>query len=278
MKKLMYLSALVLLPVLFLTSCTSDDDGDIIIPQEVSITYNLGSVADPNISGTAKFIKNADDSITVQIQLNGTPNGGMHPAHIHYNTAAEGGSIAVDLGMVDGTTGFGTATFTTLTNSMPISYEGLLEFDGYINVHLSSTELETIVAQADIGQNVLTGNTLTYNLSEVNSSGISGTAVFAQRMNNETLVIVTLSGTSAGTDHLNHIHDGSVDSPGDIAITLEEVDGETGIGKTSVDDTDDNSPITYTLLQDYDGYINIHASEVDLTVVAQGNIGRNALN
>jgi hypothetical protein len=32
----------------------------------------------------------------------------------------------------------------------------LLNFDGYINVHLSATNLASLVAQGDIGQNELT--------------------------------------------------------------------------------------------------------------------------
>ena len=33
------------------------------------------------------------------------------------------------------------------------TYEDILAVDGYVNVHLSADELETIVAQGDIGSN-----------------------------------------------------------------------------------------------------------------------------
>jgi hypothetical protein len=56
---------------------------------------------------------------------------------------------------VDGTTGK-TTTFKTLDNGSAITYQALLDFDGYINVHLSADKLATLVAQGDIGQNDLT--------------------------------------------------------------------------------------------------------------------------
>jgi len=272
-----FIVALLVLPIFFLTNC-SDDDNTIPVPQEVSKTYQLMSVADPAISGTAKFIKNDDDSITVELQLTGTPAGGEHPAHIHSNTAAEGGGIAVTLGAVNGDTGFSTVTFNQLDDATDITYEELLNFNGYINVHLSSTELATLVSQGDIGQNELTGASVIYTLDELNVSGVSGTATFSERASGKTLVSIRINGTAAGTNHINHIHDGDVDTPGAVAVTLTNVDGGSGIALTSVNNKDDATAISYLELTQYNGYINIHASETDLIVVAQGNIGQNAQN
>jgi hypothetical protein len=63
--------------------------------------------------------------------------GSSHPAHIHLNTAAEGGDIALTLKPVDGTTRKSTTTFKTLDNGTAITYQQLLNFDD-INVHLSN--------------------------------------------------------------------------------------------------------------------------------------------
>jgi hypothetical protein len=49
--------------------------------------------------------------------------------------------------------------------------------DGYINVHLSATNLATLVA--DIGQNELTGTSKVYALGSVAVPNISGTATFS---------------------------------------------------------------------------------------------------
>ena len=40
-----------------------------------------------------------------------------------------------------------------LDNGTAITYDEILTFDGYINVHLSATQLSTIVAQGNIGSN-----------------------------------------------------------------------------------------------------------------------------
>jgi hypothetical protein len=134
-----------------LESCSDDDDALGFIGQ--TKTFELSSVADPTIFGTATFIQNVDNSTTVELQLAGTPAGGSHPAHIHFNTAVEGGGIAVTPGTVNGDTGFSTATFSELNDNTSVSFADMLLFDGYINVHLSSMDLGTIVAQGDININ-----------------------------------------------------------------------------------------------------------------------------
>jgi hypothetical protein len=134
-----------------LASCSDDDDALGFIGQ--TKTFELSSVADPTIFGTATFIQNVDNSTTVELQLAGTPAGGSHPAHIHFNTAVEGGGIAVTPGTVNGDTGFSTATFSELNDNTSVSFADMLLFDGYINVHLSSMDLGTIVAQGDININ-----------------------------------------------------------------------------------------------------------------------------
>ena len=109
MKKLRTLSlaTLSVLGFVLLSSCGGDDDmnPDMPMPTGQSKTYALAAVANPSISGLVSFVENDDNSTTVTISLNNTPAGGQHPAHIHMNTAAEGGDIAITLGTVDGGTG-----------------------------------------------------------------------------------------------------------------------------------------------------------------------------
>ncbi|MFC5195719.1 CHRD domain-containing protein [Bizionia hallyeonensis] len=278
MKKL-FMSMVLILPMLIMTNCSSDDDAGVFIPPaETSTTYQLGSVADPSISGTAKFIKNTDNSTTVELQLTGTPAGGMHPAHIHFNTAAESGDIAITLGTVDGDTGFSTVTFSSLENGTAVTYDELLDFDGYINVHLSATELGTLVAQGDIGQNELTGEAKTYDLGEVDVNGISGMATFLERVNGEALAIIQLDNTPSGGMHPGHIHMNTAAEGGDIIFTFNTVNGDTGMSMTNVANLDDNTSFGYEDILNVDGYINIHESASNLgTLVAQGDIGQNEL-
>ena len=271
--------------VAFLTTVScSDDDSDNNESQNPQPTgnsriYNLGPIADPTISGTITFTEFDDNSIRAVIDLQNTPSGGVHPAHIHFNTAIESGGIAISLTPVDGNNGMSTTTFSSLDDGTSISYNQLLNFNGYVNVHLSATELPTIVAQGDIGQNELTGNIQSYSLDTADVPGISGEAEFAERVNGSTLVTITLNGTPAGGSHPAHIHQNDAATGGDIIVGLSPVDGDTGISKTQVTQLVGGAPVSYSDFADIDAYINVHLSDADLaTIVAQGNIGSNVGN
>ena len=254
-----------------------DDNGGI-IPTGRSLTYDLGAQAVDNISGTAKFIENTDNSVTIELDLQNTPAGGMHPAHIHFNTAAEGGDIALTLGTVDGDTGKSSITTSTLNDNSPITYDQFLTYDGYINVHLSSDDLGTLVAQGDIGQNDLTGESKVYTLNEKAVEGIDGTATFFERNNGEALAVLEINNTPENGVHPAHIHMNTAVEGGAIAFTFVSVDGNTGQSFTNVSELDDDTTFGYEQVLDYDGYINVHLSADDLaTIVAQGDIGQNEL-
>ncbi|MBL7473872.1 CHRD domain-containing protein [Robertkochia sediminum] len=277
-----YLRISTLFFTLLFLSCSSDDDGgsgnpgdgD---PTEVnSTTYNLNEVAASGVSGTARFVELSDGSVTIELDLNGTPADGQHPAHIHFNTAAEGGGIAVTLGTVDGSTGESTINVTTFDDGSALSYADLIDYNGYINVHLSSEELSTIVAQGDIGQNVLTGESVSYTLAEVEGSGVSGEVTFEERVNGTALATIMLSGTPEGGMHPAHIHANDVIEGGGILVSFNMVDGDSGMSKTQISQFDDGSPLGYQDIQGLDAHVNVHLSAEQLAVVvAQGNIGVN---
>jgi hypothetical protein len=242
-------------------------------------TYSLASVSDPGISGTATLAELEDGSTLLTLELSGTTSGNMHPAHIHMNTAAEGGDIAVSLNAVDGRSGMSETIIETIDDGTSISYEQLLDYDGYINVHLSSDDLATLVAQGDIGQNELTGESTRYSLMEKDVEGAMGTVTFEERMNGNTLATIMLQGTPEGIMHPAHIHDNSAEEGGPIAVTFSPVDGDSGMSITNISSKDgaDGSSLSYQDIISYDGYVNVHFSADDLaTLVAQGDIGSNA--
>ncbi|WKN45742.1 CHRD domain-containing protein [Tunicatimonas pelagia] len=242
-----------------------------------TITYVLDSVAMPDIKGEAIFSQRNNGTTLVELTLQNTIEGGTHPAHIHANTAAEGGGIVIDLNDVDGTTGMSRTQVAAFDDGTPVTYEGLLDYDGYINVHISDDDLPTIVAQGDIGANALTGNSVTYNLGEVAGSGVSGTATFAERKDGSSRVTLVLSGTPTDGNHPARIHFNSVEEKGNVAIELSNVSGASGISQTSVMAQNNNVTISYDELIQFDGHINVHPSPDDLTtIVAQGDIGANA--
>lgn len=261
-----------------LSSCNNNDDIYTPVPTGKSITYVLGEKAVAGISGTATFVENTDASVTILLDISGTPAGGIHPAHIHVNTAAESGGIALTLLPVNGSTGKSETTFTKLDDGTSITYDQLLVFDGYINVHLSSDALGTIVSQGDIGQNAFTGNVKVYNLGEKAVVGISGNVTFLERNNGEALARIMLNGTPAGGSHPAHIHSNTAAEGGGITFTFNPVNGDTGMSETNVAALDNGSALTYSDILNLDAYVNVHLSSTSLaTIVAQGDIGQNAL-
>ncbi len=271
------LAFLMIIPLFFI-SCSDDDGYTDPEPTELnSKIYTLGTVGDFGVSGTAKFIENSDATLSIELDLQNTPAGGVHPAHIHFNTAVESGDIALTLEDVNGDTGESATTFTTLNDGTAITYQELIDFNGYINVHLSATELSTLVAQGDIGQNELTGETISYDLNERDVAGINGTVEFAKRVNQTTLVSINLTGTPAGGSHPAHIHENDIATTGNIIVGLNPVSGDSGISKTQVSTLVGGAEVTYTELLTINAYVNVHLSDADLdTIVAQGNIGSNA--
>ncbi len=241
-----------------------------------SETYTLNAKAFPNISGMAVFAKRKSGKTLVTLKLENTEMDASHPAHIHINTAAEGGGIAIDLKAVDGESGMSWTSINKMNDDTEISYDELIVFNGYINVHNSSGDLGTLVAQGDIGQNGLTGTMKQYTMNEQNASGVSGTVTFYERNNGFTLITLALMGTIDGGDHPSHIHSGSVASPGGVVISLTNVNGKTGMSMTSVSKMNDDTEVTYSDLIGFNGYAQVHNSGADLaTILTNGDIGSN---
>jgi hypothetical protein len=238
--------------------------------------YELMAKTGENVSGTATFTKRRNNETLVSIVLSNTLEGFSHPAHIHSNTAAEGGGIAIDLTSVDGDNGISMTNISSLNDETQITFDELVEFDGYINIHLSGDQLGTIVAQGDVGQNALTGNSVSYDLSAVGGSGLSGTVSLFERKNETTLVEISLTGTTDTDSHPAHIHENDVSTGGGILISLTTVNGTTGKSLTQVETMDDDTPVTYDEITSINGHINVHKSPDDLSVVANGNVGENA--
>jgi hypothetical protein len=260
------------------TNCASDDHITRIESSLIYEVYPLTAISDPSVTGYARILKNENQSVTIELDLSGLITDQMHPAHIHFNTAAEGGNVALTLGTVNSNTGKSSVTITELDDGTPITYEELLEFDGYINVHLSSSNLDILVAQADIGQNALTGVSKTYGLGELDLMGTSGSVSFSERVNGEALATIQIINPVNGTMHPAHIHNNTALEGGGIALTFNQVDGDTGISYTNINQLDDATPFLYENIEGYDGYINVHLSPTELgTIIAQGDIGENEL-
>ena len=239
-------------------------------PDPLKSTYILKTKDVLGVTGTVTIAEQSSGSSSsiVTIVLTGAPMG-THPAHIHGNSVIETGPVVYPLNAVDAT---GKST-TTLS----VSYSTLVNFDGYVNVHQDALTLGTIIAQGDIGGNLLTGNNRTYTLLQDSTSGISGSALFEKRLNGTTLVTIDLSSGGSLPPGLypSQVNLGSVSTIGTPVRTktLNPVDGATRIGKTNLRKLNDGSVITYDNWLVYDGFITVYDVADTTNVIAKGNIG-----
>jgi hypothetical protein len=241
-------------------------------PAAAKTTYQLMVKDQLGVSGTVTFTQLSSTVTIVDIALTGGDST-SHPAHIHLNSAVEGGAIAVSLNPVVG--GKSSTMVSALDNTTAISYNQLLAFDGYVNVHESITNLGTIIAQGDIGGNALTSSTKSYALDTVGAFGVFGTALFSKRVNGNTLVSISLTGAIAGGTYPAAIHLGSVATVGGgpVVKTLTAIDGTTGKSFSNIRTLDNGTVITYDNLLVYDGYLAVTQSAITPVTICQGNIG-----
>lgn len=269
--------AIILATTFIATSCSDDEIADPINPVGDSIEFEMEAVGDAEISGTATFFRNEENTTTIKVELTGTSPEGKYPVHIHVNSVIETGEIAITLNPVDGETGTSTTTISSLDDGTPITYTDLLLFNGNIDVHLSATEPGIVVLQTDIGQNELTGESKIYELSGV-VPGITGTATFEKRKSGETLATLMIAPTDTANIYRAHIHLNTVVETGDIVFTFNPINGASGKSMTNISTLDDGTELTFQELMKFDGYIDIHLSAEGLaTIIAQSDIGQNEL-
>ncbi len=237
-------------------------------PDPLTTTYTLKAKDVLGVTGTVTIAEASSGSAAsvVTISITGA-SATVHPAHIHGNSAVEGGGIVYTLNDVDAS-GKSTTTFNN------VSYSTLVNFDGYVNVH----EGGLIVAQADIGSNALTGTNKTYTINPDSSTGVSGTALFEKRKGGKTLVTISLTGLIAGNIYPAYINLGSVTTVGALVTTktLNSVVGSSGttsLSVTNIRTLNDGTSISYDQWMVYTGFISIQDAIDTTNVIAKGNIG-----
>lgn len=141
------LSSVLVLAFLFL-GCNKDDVEKAVILQ--SVEYSIYDISNSNISGTATFTQEDNGSTHVLIELEGAYTS-ENPAYIRFNSAAEGGAVAITLKTCE--CAISNTTITRFDNGSPITYEGLIQLNGHITIHSGAGSQAPIVAVADIGSN-----------------------------------------------------------------------------------------------------------------------------
>jgi len=249
--------------IIFMAGCKGD-------PEVKSTTYDLKVTDVLGVSGTVTFVETSASIATINITLVGSP-AGTHPAVLCANTAVEGGLVKIILNPVDAT-----GKSSTVVNTM--NYSQLIAFNGFVKVMKSDSESEIILAQGDIGGNVLTKISKSYPLTTMGNFGVSGTALFEKRVNGNALLTITLTGTIAGDIYPATINLGSIATVGGgpVVKTLLLVNGTTGKSYTNITTLNSGVAITYDNWLVYDGYINVYQSTIlSGVVICHGNIGSN---
>jgi len=261
---------------------------------QYALAANTNSGALPDgVSATATFQALGDAQTLVTLTLNEGATGMnvVHPAHIHLNSASEGGAIEIYLAPLDGLAQSNNGTTSSKIIDRP--FEEMLRFGGHINIHESNADLGNIIARGDIGANatgtaveavpaVRTFQSVTYGLDPYAnngtlSNGVSATARFREMSDGKTLVTLRLTDGPTDTQlgHPAHIHLNSASEGGAIEVYLTPIDG---LAHPSNDAT--SSTVvdrSYSDLANFDGHINIHESNVNLeNVIALGDVGANA--
>jgi len=258
------------------------------VSYDLSAESNGGAIPD-GVGGTVTFWEAGPNQTVVTLELDEGATGASvsHPAHIHTNSASEGGDIAIYLSPIDGSGGGGTSA-----RLVDRSFDELSSFDGYVNIHESVANLSTVVAQGNIGSNadgteqpgldlVEDPRSTTYDLEassndgSVAPSGVPGSVTVRELTGDMSLVSLSLDAggaTGADVSHPAHIHNNSASEGGQIALYLSPIDGtDTAARSTKLVDR------SFDELVDVNGYVNVHESVANLNaVVSQGNIGANA--
>lgn len=152
MKKMKKISLLLIVFTAFtFLNCSKDENSD---KNEITtMVYPLNAKTDAGISGSATFNKKDDGTTTVILSISNSSDD-IHPAYIYFNDAATTGPIAVTLMPIDCDCEESISEVSMLDNGTAITFDELINFNGHINIHQNASELETIIAQGNIGSNV----------------------------------------------------------------------------------------------------------------------------
>ena len=106
--------------------------------------FLVQAVNGSGVSGSVLVADYGFDNAVATILVTGTEAGGDHPAHFHAGDCGGGGDIVVPLSNVPGGSGLSVTTMTA-------PYNVIVEGDHYLNLHLSSGQMDTIVACGEVG-------------------------------------------------------------------------------------------------------------------------------
>jgi hypothetical protein len=147
---------IALASVLIVSACDNSGDAEFTGNQ---ISYQLipGNVQGNETTGTLLIRERTGGVAQIEITLNGVFNNANHPAHLHYGSLEDNGSIATMLNPVVEVDGVGQSItlLTKLENGESITYSDLLVFNGSVKIHFeaSGPMKDEILGATNIGIN-----------------------------------------------------------------------------------------------------------------------------
>ena len=137
----------VVLALLIFSGCKKDDVNTVILR---STEYQLSDIDGSGVTGIATFTEDSNGTTEVLIELIGSSTA-KNPAFIRFNSASEGGSIALTLTSCECSVSH--TVVSKLDDGTTISYDGLLKLDGHVSIHGGENNSEIIVSVTNIGAN-----------------------------------------------------------------------------------------------------------------------------
>ena len=115
---------------------------------------------------------------------------------------------------------------------------------------------------------------LTATLSEMEGSGVTGTATLTEDDDGTTRMVVSMEGLPEGP-HANHIHHVTCEAQGEVHLTLEELQaGADGVAEATTTDFPEEDPDRELNYFEVGHYIAVHVGGNDTVgaVISCGNI------
>ncbi len=234
-----------------------------------SISYELSDTESSGVSGTLQVAERVDGFSRVTLELSGLPDGEEFPVVVYTNTALQGGEELIIL-MSAGESGISLTNVYSDVDGNTIRYDHWEELDAHILVHADSEE-ESVIAQADIGANALTGEEWSWELEAANDSGIGGLVTLYERTSGFMKAQIQLEGADPDETYIARLY-ASADEDDEHIFTFSEISGETGVSASDMYEQADGSEITFSDFEEFTGVINIYTDDSLMNKVASASI------
>ncbi len=156
-----------LAPFLFLgTGCQSEETSDY-TGREIRYPLIEGAHFDQATSGHLTARERADQSVEIEVALDGTADRAIHPVHLHYGTLTDDQSVAAWLSPLEDIGGGKSRSITRLNHlydDSPITFDLFSAMNGSVKVHFEEAGQwrDVILGATNIGRNYATTDASVY--------------------------------------------------------------------------------------------------------------------